>query len=165
MNKQTLDDLLLLKLVRFAVPVIACVAWFVLPGVAVSADINSSHSIACEATTVHAYRDVVAATGESAARSWNANDQLADPDLVFEWRAGPPVGPSVEVDGEKAQLVSITDDTITVMHGFSDPITVKRWLFAINFELEDVVGVNVESNVASIKGRVAEFTCRFGATN
>lgn len=164
-NKSTLEDPLAFKLVRIAVPLVACVVWFVWPGAAVAADIKSSYSIACEATTVHAYRDVVAAGGESAAKSWNDNDQLPDPSLVFEWRPKPPTGPSVDVDGMKAQLVSITGDTVTAIHGFSDPVTMKRWLFAINFRLEDVVGVNVESNVASIKGRVAEFSCSFGAIN
>jgi hypothetical protein len=65
----------------------------------------------------------------------------------------------------EAQLVSITDNTIMAPHGFSDPVTVKRWFFAINFGLEDVVGVNVDSNVVSINGRVAEFSCSFGATH
>ena len=61
----------------------------------------------------------------------------------------------------EAQLVSITDNTIMALHGFSDPVTVVRWLYAINFRLENVVGVNVESNVASLKGRTAEFSCSF----
>ena len=65
----------------------------------------------------------------------------------------------------EAQLASIAGNTIIAIHGFSDPVTVKRWLFAINFRLEDVVGVNVESNVASINGRVAEFSCSFRATD
>jgi hypothetical protein len=158
-NKSTLEHPLAFKLIRLAAPVVAFAAWFLWSGAAFAAEIDRSHSITCDATTVHAYRDV------AAARSWDANDQLTDPSLVLEWRPKPPLGPSLEVDGMKAELVSITDDTVTVMHGFSDPVTVKRWLFAINFGLEDVVGVNVESNVASINGRVAEFACSFTATN
>ena len=154
-----LKDRLAFKPVRLAAPLVALAAFILWSGAAGAADISSSYSIACDATTVHAYRDV------AAARSWDVNDQLADPSLVMEWRPTPPLGPSLEVDGMKAELVSITDDTVTVMHGFSDPVTVKRWLFAINFGLEDVVGVNVESNVASINGRVAEFACSFGAIN
>ena len=96
-----------------------------------------------------------------AAKSWDVNDELADPNPVFEWRPEAPEGPSIEVDDVEAQLVSITDNTIMVLHGFSDTVTVKRWLYAINFRLENIVGVNVESNVASLKGRTAEFSCSF----
>ena len=84
---------------------------------------------------------------------------------MFEWRPRTPEGPSIEVGGVEAQLASIAGNTIIAIHGFSDPVTVKRWLYSINFGLEDVVGVNVEFNAATVNGRVAEFACSFGATH
>ena len=157
MNNPTLEDCLALafKLVRLAVPLVACLTWSIGSGVVLAADIKNPHSIKCKAVTVHGFKDV------QAAKSWNVNEELADPNPVFEWRPEAPGGPSIEVDDVEAQLVSITDNTIMVLHGFSDTVTVKRWLYAINFRLENIVGVNVESNVASLKGRTAEFSCSF----
>jgi hypothetical protein len=167
MNKPTIGDPPAFKLARLAVPLVAGLAWLIWSGAAVAAEIKSPHSIACKAMTVHAFQEVVAAKKDSEAqtvKSWDANDQLADPSLVFEWRPNAPEGATIEVDGVKAELASVTDNTIIAIHGFSDPVTVKRWLFAINFGLEDVVGVNVESNAATVNGRVAEFSCSFGAS-
>jgi hypothetical protein len=155
MKKPTIGDPPALKLVRLAVGLIAGLTWSIWSGAAVAADIKNPHSIKCKAVTVHGFKDV------QAAKLWNVNVELADPNPVFEWRPEAPGGPSIEVDDVEAQLVSITDNTIMALHGFSDTVTVKRWLYAINFRLENVVGVNVESNVASLKGRTAEFSCSF----
>ena len=156
MNKPTIGDPPALKLVRLAVGLVAGLTWFMVSEAAVAADIKSPQSIACKSMAVHGFRDV------QAVKTWDVNDQLADPSLVFEWR---PEKATIEVDGVQAQLASVTDSTIVAIHGFSDTVTVKRWLYAINFRLEDVVGVNVESNMASLNGRVAEFSCEFGATD
>ena len=154
MNRLTTGDPPVLMLVRLAVSLVAGLTW---SGAAVAADIGSPHSIACQATTVHAFRDV------QATKSWDVNDQLADPSLVFDWRPRAPERPSIKIDGIIGQLVSITDTTIVAVHGSSDRLTVRRWLYAINFRLEDVVGIQLESNAASINGRVAEFSCDFEA--
>jgi hypothetical protein len=168
MNKPTIGGPPAFKLARLAIPLVAGLTWSIWSGAAVAADIKSPHSIACKAMTVHAFEEVVAAKKDPAAQAaklWDVNDQLADPSLVFEWRPDTPEGATIEVDGMKAQLASVTDNTIIAIHAFSDPVTVKRWLYAINFGLEDVVGVNVESNAATVNGRVAEFSCSFGAAH
>ena len=159
MNRPTLEDPLALKLVRFAVPLVACLTWSIWSGAVVAADITNPHSIKCKAMAVHGFQDV------QAAKSWDVNDRLADPSLVFEWRPRTPEGTVIEVDGVRVQLVAVTGDSVMAMHSMSDPATVRRWLYAINFGLENVVGVNVESNAASLNGRVAEFSCDFEATH
>ncbi len=160
MNNPTLEDSLAFKLVRLAVPLVACLTWSIGSGVVLAADINDPHSIKCKAVTVHGFRDF------QAAKSWDVNVELADPNLVFEWRPHTPEEASIEVDGSKAQLVAITNDSVVVISRIeSSPITVIRWLYAINFRLENVVGVNVETNVASLKGRAAEFSCDFEETD
>jgi len=157
MNRPAVGDPPALKFVRLAAPLVAGLTWFILSGAAVAAEIESPHSIACKARAVHAYRDVQATT------SWDVDDQLADPSLVFEWRPQTSERPSIKIDGRIGQLVAITDTTLVAVHGGSDRLTVRRWLYAINFRLEDVVGINLESNVVSINGRVAEFSCEFEA--
>ena len=160
MSKPTTETPSALRLLRLTVILTATAIWLSWSGDAVAADIKNAHSIACEAKAVHGFRDV------QAAKSWDVNEQLPDPNLVFEWRPNTSEGTFIEVDGLKAQLVSITDNSVVaISRKESDPNTVRRWLFAINFRLEDVVGVNVESNVVSMKGRVAEFSCSFGATH
>ena len=159
MNNPTLEDSLAFKLVRLAIPLVACLTWSIGSGVVLAADIKNPHSIKCKAVTVHEFRDV------QAAKSWDINEELADPSLVFEWRPRTPEGAVIEVDGLRAQLLAITDNSIVAIHRFSDPVTVVRWLYAINFRLENVVGDNVESNAASLKGRVAEFSCDFEETH
>lgn len=158
MKKPTIGDPPALKLVRLAVGLIAGLTWSIWSGAAVAADIKSAHTITCKAVAVHGFRDV------QAAKSWDVNDQLADPNLVFKWGPRTSDAPSIEVNGVEAQLASITNETIMALYGFSDTVTVKRWLYAINFRLENVAGVNVESNIASLKGRAAEFSCDFEET-
>ncbi len=158
MNNPKLGDSLAFKLVRFVVPLLVCLTWAAWSGAALAADIKKPHSIKCKAMAVHGFRDV------QAAKSWNVNDRLADPSLVFEWHPRTPEGTVIEVDGVRAQLVAITDNSIVAMHSISDPVTVGRWLYAINFRLENVVGVSVKSNAASLNGRAAEFSCEFEAT-
>lgn len=157
MNGPAVECTSALKPVRLAAFLIAILAWPIWSGAAVAADIESPHSITCTATTVHAYRDV------QATKSWDVDDQLADPSLVFEWRPQSSERPSIEIDGRIGQLVAITDTTLVAVHGGSDRLTVRRWLYAINFSIEDVVGIQLESNIVSVNGRVAEFSCEFEA--
>jgi hypothetical protein len=159
MNRSTIEDPPALKLARLAVPLVAALIWSIWSGAAVAAEIKTPHSIKCKAVTVHGFQDV------QAAKSWDVDDQLADSNLVFEWRPRTPEGPSIAVNGVEAQLASITGETIMALYGFSDTVTVKRWIYAINFRLENIVGANVESNIASLKGRAAEFSCDFEETH
>ena len=159
MNNPTLGDSLALKLVRFAVPLVVCLTWAVWSGAALAADIKDPHSIKCKAMEVQGYQSV------KAMKLRDVNDQPGDPSLVFEWRPRTAEGPVIEVNGVRAKLVAITDNSLVAVHGFSDPATIDDWLYAINFRLEIVVGVNVKSNVVSLKGRAAEFSCDFEATH
>ena len=145
------------RLEALAAPFFACVTWLLWSGTAVAADVTSAHSIACKAKAVHAFRDV------QASKSWDVDDQLVDPSLVFDWRPRAPKRPSIEIDGRIGQLISMTDTTVLAVHGSSDRLTVRRWLYAINFRLENVVGIQLESNAVSVNGRVAEFVCDFEA--
>jgi len=55
MNKPTIGDPPALKLVRWAVALIAGLTWSIWSGAAVAADIKTPHSIACKAVTVHGF--------------------------------------------------------------------------------------------------------------
>ena len=110
MNRPTLEDSLALKLVRFAVPLVACLTWSIWSGAVVAADITNPHSIKCKAMAVHGFQDV------QAAKSWDVNDRLADPSLVFEWRPRTPEGTVIEVDGVRVQLVAVTGDSVLAMN-------------------------------------------------
>ncbi|MGI9406519.1 MAG: hypothetical protein ACR2O4_09120, partial [Hyphomicrobiaceae bacterium] len=73
----------------------------------------------------------------------------------------------IAIDGpvsKPAQLVSITDDSVSAVVMTSDQDTTRSWLFTINFRQEQVMASGISSNTGGMKGQMMALSCSFEET-
>lgn len=87
--------------------------------------------------------------------------------IDFVWKPKTKNGPQIEIitqDENYHTFVSVrskTKNSIIVVSSASRIHTVISWLFTFNFNLETMLASRVQSGVASVRGEVMTFDCKF----
>ncbi len=139
----------------------------ILPGSSFAKDATEKAEIVCLVTDGQGMKDL--GRRESPGFSqWVFKQEgvgLGD-DIRLYWEPKSPVGPLLRVAldnpvPKQAQLVSITDDTVSAVVMTSDSETTRSWHFAINFRLKRVMASGLSSNTVVIKGQIMTLSCDF----
>jgi len=86
--------------------------------------------------------------------------------VTFAWHPWTPDGPRLRVTSNdtvhnSVRVLSRTKESLIAATSASDALTAESWLFALNFRQETVIGTQVQSNVAGVKGEAVGFVCDF----
>lgn len=112
----------------------------------------------CDADGVHAYRNSTNISGEPMGAEWTTGETFAG---KFRFSFD---GETVEVDGKEAVLISWNGNVLTALTAGISEDAASVWSYAINLDLEEIVGAQVNAYRVlgtGIKTRAINFKCEF----
>jgi len=112
----------------------------------------------CDADGVHAYRNSTNISAEPMGAEWKSGERFSG-----KWRFAFD-GKKIQVDGKEAVLISWNGNVLTAISAVVLEDAASIWSYAINLDLEEIVGaqVNAYRTIGTgIKTRAVNFKCRF----
>ena len=117
-----------------------------------------SFTAVCDADGVHAYRHDLNMAGDDMGANWSTGEKFPG---KFRFSFD---GENLEIDGKQAAVLYWNGIVLVAMDGGTTDSAASIWTYAINLDLEEVVGaqVNAFRNIGTgVKARAMNFKCEF----
>ena len=123
----------------------------------------SGFTAICEADKVHAYRQATDISGNDIS---NGDGWSDDEKFNGKWAFSFQGGDKLELDGKLLPIIYWDGVSMVAIDQNTSPIAVNTWAYAVNLELKEIVGSQVNSSSgfgAGIKARSMNFICEFSS--
>jgi len=119
----------------------------------------SGFTAVCKADKTHAYRNSTDISGNEMGAEWSDTEKFSG-----NWTFAFQGGENLEVDGKLLPILFWNGIVMVAIDHNASDMAVSTWTYAINLDLEDIVGsqVNAYRTMGTgIKARSVNFICEF----
>lgn len=113
----------------------------------------------CKADGVHAYRHSTDIGGNDMPAEWSSGEKFAG-----SWRFSFSGGDTIEIDGNESAVLYWNGNILIAIDGGTTDVAAQFWTYAINLDLEEIVGAQVNGFRmlgTGLKTRAVNFKCEF----